>query len=108
MWEIALVTLQFLHYQLYQETIKLFVYSVKLKLEFNILSKLVDLVNPESNDRETTLEFLEPTFTQEGSGADPYRTKLPSTTKKVTENSGYAEHVETSQSSSMLKSRGQD
>lgn len=46
--DVAIVAMQFLHYQLYQETIKGFVYSVKLKLELHILSKLVDLVG---NDR---------------------------------------------------------
>ncbi|KAJ9603431.1 hypothetical protein H2200_012209 [Cladophialophora chaetospira] len=42
--DIATVALEFLHYQLYQEGLKGFFYSVKLKLELNILSKLVDLV----------------------------------------------------------------
>ena len=40
--QIALILLQFLHFQLYQEAVKAFVYSVKLKLEVNILSKLVN------------------------------------------------------------------
>ncbi|RMZ91952.1 hypothetical protein DV736_g812, partial [Chaetothyriales sp. CBS 134916] len=43
--DVALVVLEFKHLQLYQETIKAVVYSVKLKLELNILSKLVDLVD---------------------------------------------------------------
>ncbi|KIW91459.1 uncharacterized protein Z519_08355 [Cladophialophora bantiana CBS 173.52] len=55
----ALVAPQFKRLQLYQESIKAFVYSVKLKLELNILSKLVDLVQRSSIDRSLTLEFID-------------------------------------------------
>lgn len=55
----ALVILQYKHLQLYQEAIKVFVYSVKLKLELNILSKLVDLVNAPSADRSMNLEIID-------------------------------------------------
>lgn len=55
----ALVILQYKHLQLYQEAIKGFVYSVKLKLELNILSKLVDLVNAPSADRSLNLEIID-------------------------------------------------
>lgn len=57
--DIAIVTLQYLHYQLYQESIKGFVYSVKLKLELNILSKLVDLVDGTSGNRSMTLDIID-------------------------------------------------
>jgi hypothetical protein len=58
--DIAIVALQFLHYQLYQESIKAFVYSVKLKLELNILSKLVDLVSGDSTkNRSMTLDLID-------------------------------------------------
>lgn len=57
--QIALVTLQYLHFQLYQEAIKTFVYSVKLKLELNILSKLVDLVNDNAARRSMTLDNID-------------------------------------------------
>ncbi|EXJ71672.1 uncharacterized protein A1O5_05480 [Cladophialophora psammophila CBS 110553] len=55
----ALVALQFKRLQLYQESIKAFVYSVKLKLELNILSKLVDLVQRSAVDRSMTLEIID-------------------------------------------------
>ena len=55
----ALIVLQYKHLQLYQESIKGFVYSVKLKLELNILSKLVALVDGPSADRSTTLEAID-------------------------------------------------
>ena len=48
-----------MHRQLYQESIKAVVYSVKLKLELNILSKLVDLVQGTSTNRSTTLEIID-------------------------------------------------
>lgn len=54
-----LVVLQFKHLQLYQESIKVFVYSVKLKLELNILSKLVDLVHGSSSTRSITLDLID-------------------------------------------------
>ena len=57
--QVALVILEFKHLQLYQESIKVFVYSVKLKLELNILSKLVDLVEGKSTRRSTTLEAID-------------------------------------------------
>ncbi|KAJ9656289.1 hypothetical protein H2198_005064 [Neophaeococcomyces mojaviensis] len=57
--DIAIVTLQYLHFQLYQESIKGFVYSVKLKLELNILSKLVDLVDSNAASRSMTLDIID-------------------------------------------------
>lgn len=58
--DVGLVALQFLHYQLWQEAIKGFVYSVKLKLELNILSKLVDLVNDNNTRRNTmTMDVID-------------------------------------------------
>ncbi|KAJ9634425.1 hypothetical protein H2204_006250 [Knufia peltigerae] len=59
--DIALIVLEYKHLQLYQESIKAFVYSVKLKLELNILSKLVDLVNRDSISRSMTLDVINPT-----------------------------------------------
>lgn len=54
-----LIYLQFKREQLYQESIKGFVYSVKLKLELNILSKLVDLVHGGSANRSMTLDVID-------------------------------------------------
>ncbi|RMD40235.1 hypothetical protein DV735_g4897, partial [Chaetothyriales sp. CBS 134920] len=51
--KVALVVLQFKHLQLYQEIIKAVVYGVKLKLELNILSKLVDLVGGSGSNVRT-------------------------------------------------------
>ncbi|KAK5096325.1 hypothetical protein LTS08_007581 [Lithohypha guttulata] len=59
--DIGLVTLQFLHFQLYQEAIKVFVYSVKLKLELNILSKLVDLVHGNSAQKSMSIGVIDAT-----------------------------------------------
>ncbi|ETN41148.1 uncharacterized protein HMPREF1541_03083 [Cyphellophora europaea CBS 101466] len=42
--DIALLFMQYKHWRIYQQATKAFIYSVKLKLELNILSKLVDLV----------------------------------------------------------------
>ncbi|OAP64710.1 hypothetical protein AYL99_00682 [Fonsecaea erecta] len=55
----ALVMLQYKRLQLYQESIKGFVYSVKLKLELNILSKLVDLVQGSPTERSMTLDIID-------------------------------------------------
>lgn len=56
----AIVVLQYRHLQLYQESIKGFVYSVKLKLELNILSKLVDIVHGDrTSDRSMNLEVID-------------------------------------------------
>lgn len=57
--DIAIILLEFLHFQLYQESIKAFVYSVKLKLEIHILSKLVNVVSTNQNSRAMTLEFID-------------------------------------------------
>lgn len=57
--QIALIVLQYKHLQLYQEAIKVFVYSVKLKLELSILSKLVDLVHDNRVTHSTTLNTVE-------------------------------------------------
>lgn len=58
--DIAIITLQFKHFQLFQEALKVFFYSVKLKLELNILSKLVDLVHGNSNTRSSrTIDIID-------------------------------------------------
>lgn len=52
--------MQFKHMQLYQESFKILFYSIKLKLEMNILSKLVDLVHGSSvKNRSMTLEAID-------------------------------------------------
>ena len=48
--DIALLFMQYKHWRIYQTTAKAFIYSVKLKLELNILSKLVDLVRAPHQD----------------------------------------------------------
>ena len=57
--DVAIVSMQYLHYQLYQEAIKAFVYSLKLKLELNILSKLVNVVHGNKASRAMTLEYID-------------------------------------------------
>ncbi|ETN36381.1 uncharacterized protein HMPREF1541_08658 [Cyphellophora europaea CBS 101466] len=71
--DIGIVVLQFMHYQLYQESIKVFVYSVKLKLELNILSKLVDLVHGDSSRRAMTLDVIDSNAIQGQARADVHR-----------------------------------
>lgn len=52
--------MQFKHMQLYQESFKILFYSIKLKLEMNILSKLVDLVHgTATQNRAMTLEAID-------------------------------------------------
>jgi hypothetical protein len=52
--------MQFKHMQLYQESFKILFYSIKLKLEMNILSKLVDLVHGSATkNRAMTLEAID-------------------------------------------------
>lgn len=57
--QILIIVLQYKHLQLYQESVKAFVYSVKLKLELNVLSKLIDLVHGSSRDRSMTLDMID-------------------------------------------------
>ncbi|KAJ9497615.1 hypothetical protein H2202_007039 [Exophiala xenobiotica] len=59
--DVALIILEYKHLQLYQESIKAFVYSVKLKLELNILSRLVNLVHGDGINRSMTLDMIDPT-----------------------------------------------
>ncbi|KAF2741221.1 hypothetical protein EJ04DRAFT_557957 [Polyplosphaeria fusca] len=65
--DIGLLAIEFLGYHVLQQTIKGFIYSVKLKLEISVLNKLVEL--SQSNTRSATLtlgdtnEFLDPTRT---------------------------------------------
>lgn len=65
--------LQYLHLQLYQESIKGFVYSVKLKLELNILSKLIDFVDGGSRNQSIALEDVDATILSGTSQADIQR-----------------------------------
>ena len=58
--DVVIIALEFLHYQLYQEALKGVFYSIKLKLELNILSKLVDLVSGGNvRNRSNTLEIID-------------------------------------------------
>lgn len=61
--QVVLIALEFLDYQLYQETLKGFIYAIKLKLELNILSRLVDLVDNKSTrkERSMTLDVIDST-----------------------------------------------
>lgn len=47
--DVVLLFLQYKHWRIYQQATKAFIYAVKLKLELNILSKLVDLVQGSSS-----------------------------------------------------------
>lgn len=71
--QLALVVLQYLHYQLYQEALKVFVYSVKLKLELNILSKLVDVFKSNKSRRSVTFDAIDSYAIQGQARTDMHR-----------------------------------
>jgi hypothetical protein len=80
--DVAIVSLQYLHYQLYQEMFKAFVYSVKLKLEIHILSKLVDLVGSKySTQRSMTLDVIDSNAI-EGQAREEVRRELDQANKQ--------------------------
>ena len=57
--DIILLFLQYKHWRIYQQCTKAFIYSVKLKLELNILSKLVDLVQGSQQSMMNTLDEID-------------------------------------------------
>jgi hypothetical protein len=57
--DIALLFMQYKHMRIYQQATKAFIYSVKLKLELNILSKLVDLVQGTQRNHSRTLDDID-------------------------------------------------
>ena len=57
--DIALLTIEYLDYRTLEQTVKGFVYSVKLKMEFAILGKLVDLVQSTQRSLSTPLGMVE-------------------------------------------------
>ncbi|EXJ62516.1 hypothetical protein A1O7_02954 [Cladophialophora yegresii CBS 114405] len=93
--DVVIVALQFLHYQLYQESLKGFFYSVKLKLELNILSKLVDLVNGNATHRSNTIEAIDSDATAGQGGSEVQREVSPMTqhSRRNTTYKGVLEHI---------------
>ena len=94
--------LQYKHLQLYQESIKAFVYSVKLKLELNILSRLVDLVHGNKASTSMTLNTVDSNaiegqapaeMRQESQGSDQLSTEYFST-KFASTDKGTVQHNE--------------
>lgn len=57
--DIVLLFLQYKQWRIYQQSTKAFIYSVKLKLELNILSKLVDLVRGSQQSPLYTLDEID-------------------------------------------------
>jgi hypothetical protein len=53
--DIVLLFLQYKHWRIYQQSTKAFIYAVKLKLELNILSKLVDLVSGSGQQQQSRI-----------------------------------------------------
>jgi hypothetical protein len=51
--DVVLLFLQYKHWRIYQQSTKAFIYAVKLKLELNILSKLVDLVQGSGKQQQS-------------------------------------------------------
>jgi hypothetical protein len=66
--DIALLALEYRNLTIMEQTTKGLIYSIKLKLEFAILGKLVDIVRPTNQDVSATIldtsDFLDPTRTK--------------------------------------------
>ncbi len=57
--QIALLAIQYRNLHIFEQTVKNFVYSVKLKLEFSILGKLVEIVQENKRSLTNALEDIE-------------------------------------------------
>jgi hypothetical protein len=56
--DLALIALQFANLFLYQTSFKGLVYSIKLKLEFAVLGKLVHIASPQDRKQESNLGVI--------------------------------------------------
>lgn len=89
--DIVLLFLQYKHWRIYQQCTKAFIYSVKLKLELNILSKLVDLVQGSQQSVLYTLDEIDSRALPGQAQTDLYRELSVPSLKAV------VDHVEDSQ-----------
>lgn len=103
--KLGIVILEFVHFQLYQEATKAFVYSVKLKLELNILSKLVDLVQGNTVQRSMTLDIIDASsvlgradIQKELASKSPFRKSVADEHRNTLEKTNTIEHCRQSPS----------
>ncbi|KAJ5886007.1 uncharacterized protein N7473_008681 [Penicillium subrubescens] len=81
MLDVALLVVEYIGYYSLQTTLKPMVYSIKLKLEFGVLGKLVSLVQthrsqPTSSEHEEYPNFVDPTqFTTDVTHAAPVESR---------------------------------
>ncbi|RMD43031.1 hypothetical protein DV735_g2132, partial [Chaetothyriales sp. CBS 134920] len=68
--DIVLLAIEYRNLHIYEQSVKAFVYSVKLKLEFAILGKLIDLVRDSQNSLAHSMEKVDdyPCYDDEWSG----------------------------------------
>lgn len=111
------MALEYLHFQLYQEAIKGFVYSVKLKLEVNILSKLVALVASNKTVRSMTLDIIDSSaiagqaqkdVQRELNKANPFSDPIERNEKNVSEKQNIEEGIEPKSRSSGSSTQQRD
>lgn len=83
MLDVALLVVEYIGFYSLQTTLKPLVYSIKLKLEFGVLGKLVSLVQthrsqPTSSEREEYPGFVDPSqFTSDITHAAPVESRVP-------------------------------
>lgn len=81
--DVALLVLEYVGFYSLQTTLKPMVYSIKLKLEFGVLGKLVSLVNtqrsqPTSSEHEEYPQFVDPSqLTSDVTHAVPVEDRVP-------------------------------
>ncbi|KAJ5198672.1 uncharacterized protein N7498_007789 [Penicillium cinerascens] len=81
--DVALLVVEYIGYYSLQTTMKPMVYSIKLKLEFGVLGKLVSLVHtnrsqPTSNENEEYPGFVDPSqLTSDVTHAPPIESRVP-------------------------------
>ncbi|KAJ5152612.1 uncharacterized protein N7482_009090 [Penicillium canariense] len=83
MLDVALLVVEYIGYYSLQTTLKPMVYSIKLKLEFAVLGKLVSLVQtqhsqPTSTEHDEYPNFVDPSqFTSDVTHAAPVNSRVP-------------------------------
>lgn len=81
--DVALLVVEYIGYYSLQTTLKPMVYSIKLKLEFGVLGKLVSLVQthrsqPTSSEHEEYPQFVDPSqLTSDVTHAAPVESRVP-------------------------------
>jgi hypothetical protein len=92
--DIGLLAIEYRNYHVLEQTFKSFIYSVKLKLEFAILGKLVELV--QSSKRSLSNALLDADTYVDSSRHTSDLTKLPSARKQAVSRPKWMEDLEKS------------